>query len=110
MPVSPWKSRPKLLILFIFGVLLLLVIFGGSYNVFSLWNLYQQKKALSLEVEKLRVENQILADQIRSLKEDPEAIEKVARENIGMAGKGETVYRILPEGRDSVRDSLKSGK
>jgi cell division protein FtsB len=110
MPVSPWKSRPKLLILSIFGVLLLLVLFGGSYNAFSLWSLYQQKKALSLEVEKLRVENQILADQIRSLKENPEAIEKVARENIGMAGKGETVYRILPEGRDSVRDSLKSGK
>ena len=98
------------MIFFIFGVLLLLVLFGGSYNVFSLWSLYQQKKALSLEVEKLRVENQILADQIRSLKEDPEAIEKVARENIGMAGKGETIYRILPEGRDSVRDSLKRGK
>jgi len=98
------------LILSIFGVLLLLVLFGGSYNVFSLWSLYQQKKALSLEVEKLRVENQILTDQIRSLKEDPEAIEKVARENIGMAGKGETVYRILPEGRDSVRDSLTKRK
>ncbi|HUU27206.1 MAG TPA: septum formation initiator family protein [archaeon] len=88
----------------------MLVLFGGNYNVVSLWSLYQQKKALSQQVENLRIENQILADQIRSLKDDPETIEKVARENLGMAGKGETIYRILPEPKDSTQDSLKNSK
>ena len=34
----------------------------------------------------------------------------VARENLGMAGQRETIYRILPENRDSTADSLKTGK
>jgi len=110
MPVFPWKKRPKLVLLTLFGVLLILVTFGGDYNFVSIWDLYQKKKALSEQVEQLRVQNQILADQIRLLKEDPQVIEKVAREKLGMAGKEEYIYRILPEGADSVSDSLKTGK
>ena len=110
MPVFPWKKRPKLVLLTLFGVLLILVLFGGDYNFASIWDLYQKKKALSEQVEQLRIQNQILSDQIKLLKEDPEAIEKVAREKLGMAGKGENIYRILPEGPDSASDSLKTGK
>ena len=105
-----WNNRPKLFILSLFGAILLMVLLGGDYNLASLWGLYQQKKALSGRVEELRIQNQMLADQIKQLKEDPQAIEKVARENLGMAGQGETIYRILPESRDSTTDSLKTGK
>ena len=110
MPVLSWKKRPTLVLLTLFGGLLILALFGGDYNFVSIWKLYQKKKALSEHVEQLRIHNQILADQIRVFREDPQAIEKVARENLGMAGKGETIYRILPEGPDSAADSLKPGK
>jgi len=110
MPVLSWKKRPKIVLLTLFGGLLILALFGGDYNFVSIWKLYQKKKALSEHVEQLRIHNQILADQIRVFREDPQAIEKVARENLGMAGKGETIYRILPEGPDSAADSLKPGK
>ena len=110
MPVLSWKKRPKLVLLTLFGGLLILALFGGDYNFVSIWKLYQKKKALSEHVEQLRIQNQILTDQIRLFREDPQAIEKVARENLGMAGKGETIYRILPEGPDSAADSLKPGK
>jgi len=105
-----WKKRPKLFIISVFASLLLVALAGGKYNVFSIWELYQQKKALTEQVEQLRIQNQLLADQIRRLQEDPQAIEKVARENFGMARSGETVYRILPESADTLVDTLKTGK
>ena len=100
-----WKNRPRLLILTIFAGLLVLALAGGKYNVFSIWELYEQKEALSEQVEQLRLQNQLLTDQIHRLQEDPQAIEKVARENFGMARPGETVYRILPEAADTLQDS-----
>ena len=51
------------------------------------------------------MENQLLADQIKRLEDDPGAIEKVAREEFGMARRGESVYRVLPDVADSARDS-----
>jgi cell division protein FtsB len=104
-----WRSRPILFILTLFCCLLLAVLIGGDYNAFSIWGLYQQKEDLSRQVDSLRVENQLLADQIKLLDEDPRAIEKVAREQFGMARNEETIYRILPETADSsTHDSTAS--
>ncbi len=97
-----WRSRPKLFILTLFCGLLLAALIGGDYNVFSIWGLYRQKEDLSREVDSLRVENQLLSDQIKRLEQDPRAIERVAREQFGMARNGETVYRILPTSPDSL--------
>ena len=106
MPEKPWKTPSALVILFALGVTLLLVLFWGNYNAVTLWHLYQQKKELSRKIEELKVENQVLSDQIEGLKDNPEVIEKVAREKLGMSGEGETIYRILPEKADSSLDSL----
>ncbi len=101
-----WRSRPILFILTLFCCLLLAVLIVGDYNAFSIWGLYQQREDLSRQVDSLRVENQLLADQIKLLEGDPRAIEKVAREQFGMAHNAETVYRILPETADSsTKDS-----
>jgi cell division protein FtsB len=106
MPDAPWKTRAAIVMLLGLGATLLLVLFWGDYNATALWHLRQQKKELSSKIEELKVENQILTDQIEVLKDNPEVIEKVAREKLGMTGEGETVYRILPEKADSSVDSL----
>jgi cell division protein FtsB len=100
-----WKTRPKLFILTLFGCLLLAVLLSGDYNLASLWGLQRQRRDLAREVDSLRMENQLLSDQIKRLESDPGAIEKVAREEFGMARRGETVYRVLPEGGDTTRDT-----
>lgn len=105
-----WRNRPKLLVLSLSCCLLLAVLIGGDYNIASIWGLYRQKQELAREVDSLRVENQLLTDQIKRLENDPRAIEKVAREEFGMARKGESVYRVLPESADSSADTLKTGK
>jgi len=59
---------------------------------------YQQKRAeyrkLEKEVEQLQMGNERLAKQIESLKSNPQAIEKEAREQLRYARPGEVVYTL----------------
>jgi len=59
---------------------------------------YQQKRAeyrkLEKEVQQLQVENERLAKRIESLKSDPNAIEKEAREQLRYARPGEVIYTL----------------
>ena len=107
MKDGPRKSRKALVLLFALTGLFTLLLFWGEYDVFSLWDLRRQRVELARKVEQLKVENQSLRDQIESLKDNPGMIEKIARENLGMSARGETVYRIVPAQGDTVPDSLK---
>lgn len=47
------------------------------------------------ENKRLIQENKRLAEEIKALEGDPFYIEKIAREELGMVKKGETVYEII---------------
>ena len=75
--------------------LLLHAMFGTNGMV-----VYRQKhaemRALESEVERLQKENDRYVDQIKSLKSDPAAIEKEAREQLHYTRPGEVVY-VAPD-------------
>jgi cell division protein FtsB len=77
-------------ILLIVGVVLH-AMFGANGMV-----VYRQKRAelqsLQSEVDRLQRENNLYVDQIKSLKSDPAAIEKEAREQLHYTRPGEFVY------------------
>ena len=81
-------------ILIIFG-LVLHAMFGANGMV-----VYRQKRtevqSLQTEVERLQKENSQYANQIKSLKSDPVAIEKEAREQLHYTRPGEVVY-VVPD-------------
>jgi len=81
-------------ILLIVG-LMLHAMFGANGMV-----IYRQKHAemqsLQTDVERLQKENNLYVDQIRSLKSDPAAIEKEAREQLHYTRRGEVVY-VAPD-------------
>jgi cell division protein FtsB len=58
--------------------------------------IYRSKRAerqkLQAEIDKLQKENDLYTQQIRSLQNDPKAIEKEAREQLHYARPGEVVY------------------
>jgi cell division protein FtsB len=62
--------------------------------------IYRQKRAemqsLKNEVDRLQKENSQYVDQIKSLKSDPAAIEKEAREQLHYTKPGEVVY-VAPD-------------
>lgn len=80
------------------SVLLLIALVVGSMfgdrGILHLITQRQRADALHLEVEALRDENLRLYSQIRELRTDPRAVERLAREELGLARPGETVFLL----------------
>jgi cell division protein FtsB len=90
-----WRRLGTVAALLLIVGIMLHAMFGANGMV-----IYRQKRAemqtLRAEVERLRKENSQHVDQIRSLKSDPAAIEKEAREQLHYTRQGEIVY-VVPE-------------
>jgi cell division protein FtsB len=61
-------------------------------------------RRMKMNVEKIRLENAALAlenkhiaEQIRALRSDPQLIERIAREEMGLARPGEFVFKLPPK-------------
>ncbi len=55
-----------------------------------------ERQRLQAEIQQLRERRDALSRQVLDLRENPRAIERRAREDLGMIRKGETVF-LLPE-------------
>jgi cell division protein FtsB len=85
-------------------VFLLVSLLGGGYLFLSLLfsdmgllkhrTMLQFRRQLREEQVSLTEENERLRQEIEALRSDPAAIERTARERLGMARPGETVYRF----------------
>jgi cell division protein FtsB len=62
--------------------------------------LARDNEQLSAEVEELRHENELLREELERL-DDPEAVEKIAREELGLVKEGETVYRFVEKDEEA---------
>jgi len=90
-----WRRLGTVAAILLIVGLLLHAMFGANGMV-----IYQQKhaemQALRSEVERVQRENNQYVDQIKSLKSDPAAIEKEAREQLHYTRRGEVVY-VAPD-------------
>jgi cell division protein FtsB len=66
----------------------------GDRGILQLMAQRQRALELAREIEDIRAENVRLAAEIRALRTDPRAIERIAREQLGLARPGETVFLI----------------
>jgi cell division protein FtsB len=80
------------------SVLLLIALVVGSMfgdrGILHLMTQRQRADALRKEIEALRDENLRLYSEIQELRTDPRAVERIAREELGLARPGETVFLI----------------
>ena len=79
------------------GAVLILVLMHtvfGPYGVLSMRRSQQEIQQLHEEIDRLDKENEQLSGEIRALQTDPAAIEKVAREDMGLARPGEMIFRL----------------
>lgn len=70
----------------------------GDRGILNLLSKRHQVEALRTELEGLRGENARLAAEIAALRESPRAIERLAREELGLARPDETAFFIREEG------------
>ncbi|MBI3696038.1 MAG: septum formation initiator family protein [Acidobacteria bacterium] len=75
------------------GLFLLLAAYQvwGANGLIALRRRWQEERELQDRNETLRRQNEALLKRIHDLKTDPKAIEKIAREELMLAGQGEKV-------------------
>jgi cell division protein FtsB len=66
----------------------------GDRGIINMVGEREKIETLRGELDELRAENARLASEIRDLRENPRAIERLAREQLGLARPDETVFLI----------------
>lgn len=87
-----------------------LVVFGIVWGVLrdeeGVMHVFKERSRLqdlSQSVSSLREENSQLRAEIKALREDPRAVEKLAREDLGLSRKGEIVFILEAEAKEPER-------
>lgn len=80
------------------GLILLLIqdIFG-THGVLAMRRSQLQAESMQKQINELNEENRQLESNVKSLKSDPTAIERIAREQMGLARPGEFVFKVQPD-------------
>src|SRR5262245_43516207 len=73
----------------------------GDRGLFYLLEQQRRAEVLRRELDDLKAENARLGTAIASLRSDPRTIERIAREELGLARPGETVFILREDGPGS---------
>ncbi len=96
-PAGSVLARHSLAILVGTGLLMMLVLSQlGENGIVSWFHLASREKQLREEVTSLEKQNQELIECLEALKNDPRALEKIAREEQNMQRPEEEVLMVLP--------------
>jgi cell division protein FtsL len=79
----------------------------GTHGFLAMHRTQQEIKKVNAEIDQLNKENFQLEQEVRELKTDPHKIEKIARDELGLAKPGEVIIKI-PRSQQLPLDS--SGK
>jgi cell division protein FtsB len=87
-------GRP--LLLTAFGAAALLTLGYGGQSLARVWHMKSEVESLEREISTLRAETGRLTALVTRLRSDPELIEQVAREDLGLVKPGERVLKLPP--------------
>ncbi len=82
-----------------------LLVFFGDNTLLELNRLKKEKNVIIKINEELVRQNDLMYNEIERLKKDPKYIENVARQELGMIGKNEIIFKI-----DNINDAGKPEK
>ena len=69
----------------------------GDHGFLAMRRAQKEVEQLQEEIQKLNEENSRLAEQVKALKTDPRIIERIAREEMGLAKPGELIFKLPPK-------------
>ncbi len=85
---------------FILFVLVFPMVFG-EMGFLQFVKMQKNQQNLMIDIERLKMENNDLETRISRLRSDPETIERVARERLGLVRPGEVVFQLQGSGKHS---------
>lgn len=66
----------------------------GAHGFLAMRRTQKQIERLRKDIQQVNQENRALAEQVKALKSDPRVIERIAREEMGLARPGEIIFKL----------------
>jgi cell division protein FtsB len=104
-PASFWSRHARSILGFAVFLLAIHDLFG-SHGLLAMRRTQNQIQELHGEIDRLNKENASLTNQVQALRTDPKAVERIAREEMGLARPGEMIFK-LPDNPQSSDDANK---
>jgi cell division protein FtsB len=82
----------------------------GTHGVLAMRRSQREAAEIRKEIQKLNDENKELQDRVKGLKSDPQAIEQIARQEMGLARPGELIFKLPPKNSEATPDGDSSDK
>jgi cell division protein FtsB len=105
-PVNDPSRTPRLKSLAIAAFIVCAIAYGALRDDEGVMHVFRERsrlQELNHSVEGLREENNRLRAEIKALREDPRAVEKLAREDLGLSRRGEIVFILEGDPSDQNR-------
>lgn len=105
-PVNSPSHTPRLKALAVAVFVVSCIVYGVLRDEEGVMHVFRERsrlQELSHSVNSLREQNNQLRAEIKALRENPRAIEKLAREDLGLSGEGEIVFILESEPTDPGR-------
>jgi cell division protein FtsB len=96
-PSADRRSRGRTIVhtlLFLAAAVIVLDALAGERGLLAMLRVRREYRELAASVARAHAENARLAEQARRLREDPAAVEEVARRELGLIKPGEKVFII----------------
>ncbi len=103
-------ARRNLSVLLGVGLLLLLVqdVFG-THGVLAMRRSKKEAADIQKEINRLESENCSMEQGVENLKSDPQTIERIARDEMGLAKPGEFIFKLPPKPGSTSASASPSG-
>ncbi|HEY2646800.1 MAG TPA: septum formation initiator family protein [Candidatus Acidoferrales bacterium] len=75
----------------------------GPHGFIAMRRTQKEIDQIREQIVKMNDENKSLTDQVTSLKSDPQSIERIAREEMGLARRGEMIFKIPDTGKPPAK-------
>lgn len=105
-PKSFWSRHARTILAFALFLLAVHDIFG-SHGLIAMRRTEAQLRELRGEIDRLNHENNDLNKQVQALRTDPKAVERIAREEMGLARPGEMIFKIPEQSQESAAPAKK---
>ncbi len=92
--LNPLIWRRSFLLWLLIGFIIIWFAFLDTYSLWTRYQLEREKTTLVEETEEFQKKTEQLEEKIDQMNNDPEKLERIARERYGMRMPDENVYRI----------------
>jgi cell division protein FtsB len=99
-PQSFWSRHARTILGLALFLLAVHDVFG-SHGLLAMRRAQAQLQELHGQIDKLNRENSDLSKQVQALRSDPKAVERIAREEMGLARPGEMIFKVPEHAQDS---------